>query len=51
MDREKAMPGTDNDESMLDRVEDALVGDHEEGAPSGSEDPDDRREKPFLKSP
>jgi len=54
MDREKADPGMPDDESMVDRVEDALVGDHQDGPAAGSGDPDDRRDdgdKPFLKSP
>jgi hypothetical protein len=54
MNQEKAKAGTEGDESLLERAEEALVGDHPDEAETGAKDRDSRKdtkEKPFLKSP
>jgi hypothetical protein len=53
MDQDKTQAGPEGDESLLDRTEEALVGETEE-PDTDSEDRDggkDTGEKPFLKSP
>jgi hypothetical protein len=53
MDQDKTKAGSEGDESLLDRAEEALLGENEE-PDAGAEDRDGREDtgdKPFLKSP
>jgi hypothetical protein len=50
MDRKQSEPG-ERDESLIDKVEDALVGDHEDGPAAGADDKDDKGPRPPLKTP